>query len=628
MPLRFAVRAAIPCCSLCVSPPSARARRLGAALLALGAFALGAGCDGEDEVTLRGPSSIGGGGGAGTTGADAAGADASTPPDGVDTGIVTADALERDVLATSALGILTRDCGSCHAGSERAGGVGSIDDIDSLVSSGLIVPGNAALSPLFDSVRAGRMPPAGVRSRPSVGEQWLLEGFIESLSVGAEACTLPPLPSLDETYAAMLADVTTRPEADRPFIRYVSLTDSAGDVCGERLQERRYALFEAVNGASLDAEIHVPLAIDAAELVYRLDIRDYDWDRSIDLDADGSDDHPDGWLALVAAAEPYAVELQGPEADALRAATGAAVPVLPSSVLVRAASSGELYYALIGARANIYDTQLALGIDWAASFEEGVVRRAAFQRDADRTDIIVERHPQPASGGGYWRFMPQQGCDAESIFDYPDDDDTLAEQTIWHLPNGLLAYSIADANGSRLTAPPFSCGQCCVDLKALYPLGGNPAGCHACHHRGFAPVLDEVLAVVQDDAIYYPQETVEAFVELYSASDLDARMAADNAVYLEALARMGVSPSLRSPLSRVVLSFERQPLDIRRAAAELGVTAAVLRENLAQLPPGFAGFAESGAAIPRAVMSEGLRAARCVLSERARNRPIDCPSGS
>jgi hypothetical protein len=628
MPIRSSVRTPIPCCSLRVSPQSVRVGRLGVAVLALVALALGSGCDDEDESTLRGPINIGGGGGAGASEAGAAGADASTPPDGVDAGIITADALERDVLATSVLGILTRDCGPCHAGSERAGGVGAIDDVDSLVSSGLIVPGNAAQSPLFDSIRSGRMPPAGMLSRPSVGEQWLLEGFIDSLSVDAEECELPPFPSVDETYAAMLADVTTQPEADRPFIRYVSLTDSAGEACGERLQERRYALFEAVNGASLDSEIHVPVPIDAAELIYRLDIRDYDWDRPLDLDADGSDDHPDGWLALVAAAGPYAVELQGPEADALRAATSAAVPVLPSSVLVWAASSGDVYYALIGARANIYDTQLALGIEYAASFDQGLVRRAGFWRSVDRTEIIVERHPQPAPGRAYWSFEPQLECDAESIYDYPDGNDRVVGQTIWHLPNGLLAYSIEDLGGTRLTGAPAPCAQCCVDLTTIYPVGGNPAGCHACHHRGFAPVRDEVLAVVQENVRYYSPATVEAFVEIYSASDLDARMAADNAVYLDALARTGVSPSLRSPLSRVFLSFERAPLDIRRAAAELGATAAALRENLARLPSGFASLAESGASISRAVMTEGQRAARCELSERARNRPIDCPSGS
>ena len=91
---------------------------------------------------------------------------------------------------------------------------------------------------------------------------------------------------------------------------------------------------------------------------------------------------------------------------------------------------------------------------------------------------------------------------------------------------------------------------------------------------------------------------------------------------------MGVSPSLRSPLSRAFLSFERSPLGIRRAAAELGATPVALRENLAQLPSGFASFAERGGSISRAAMTEGQRAARCQLSEHARNRPIDCPSGS
>lgn len=91
------------------------------------------------------------------------------------------------------------------------------------------------------------------------------------------------------------------------------------------------------------------------------------------------------------------------------------------------------------------------------------------------------------------------------------------------------------------------------------------------------------------------------------------------------LARIGVHPSLPSPLAQVYLSFERAPLDIARVAAELGTTPGALRENLARLPAGFAPLAEPGASIARAVMIEGQRAARCVLSEGARNRPVDCP---
>ena len=101
-------------------------------------------------------------------------------------------------------------------------------------------------------------------------------------------------------------------------------------------------------------------------------------------------------------------------------------------------------------------------------------------------------------------------------------------------------------------------------------------------------------------------------------------MAADNTVYLDALTRIGLSPSMSSPLARVYLAFEQAPLDLRRAAAELGVPPAVLRDNLGRLPPGYAPLAESGASISRAVMTASQVAARCVLSEGARNRPRDC----
>lgn len=111
--------------------------------------------------------------------------------------------------------MLTRDCGPCHAGNERAGGIGSIDDVDSLVSSGWIVPGNAAQSPLFDSVRSGRMPPAGMLSRPSVGERWLLEGFIDGLSASAEGCAPPPIESRSTSVVPPRSSACRQPCCER-----------------------------------------------------------------------------------------------------------------------------------------------------------------------------------------------------------------------------------------------------------------------------------------------------------------------------------------------------------------------------------------------------------------------------
>jgi len=370
--------------------------------------------------------------------------------------------------------------------------------------------------------------------------------------------------------------------------------------------------------------------IDAYELLYRVDIRHYDWDRAMDLDADGSDDHADGWLALVAAAGRYAAELQGPEADALRAATATPVPVLPGGALVWAATSGDTYYTLIGARANIFDTQLALGIDEYANLENLVSRVAAFESNVlYRKEVLVARQPQSAFGRGYWSLSQQRDCDAETIYDTGLDDEREAGQAIWHLPNGLLAYSVEERDGNRLTSPPDSstCPECCGSTSALYPVGGNPAGCHACHHRGLAPVRDEVLSVLLQNIRAVPLPPEELAV-IFSAADLDALMAADNAIYLDALARTRLTPTQRSPLSSVYLSFERAPIHLERAAAELGSTPAALLESLARLPAGFAPLADRGGSISRAAMTEGQSAARCVLSEGARNRPVECPSGS
>ena len=265
-----------------------------------------AACDDHDG---RFASPSGGSGGAGSPSVGSAGAPdpalaagAGGSPGagagGASVGEAPADAFPTDLLASSALEVLTRRCGGCHAGSESDGGIGAIDDLDALVSSGLVVPGNAAASPLLESIRSGRMPPAGRTLTPvDVGELWLLEGFIDSMGTDPDRCEPVPFLGVDDAYAALLADIAARPEPDRPFIRYVTLIDAPGGYAMP-IQLRRDALFTTINGTSLDPEIHLPVPIDAAELIYRLDIRDYDWDRSMDLDDDGSEDHPDGWRAL------------------------------------------------------------------------------------------------------------------------------------------------------------------------------------------------------------------------------------------------------------------------------------------------------------------------------------------
>lgn len=59
-----------------------------------------------------------------------------------------------------ALGILSTNCKSCHM-DQSLGGVSQILDVDHLVSSQLVVPGNPDASPIFTAINENRMPRSG-----------------------------------------------------------------------------------------------------------------------------------------------------------------------------------------------------------------------------------------------------------------------------------------------------------------------------------------------------------------------------------------------------------------------------------------------------------------------------------
>ena len=59
--------------------------------------------------------------------------------------------------------------------------------------------------------------------------------------------------------------------------------------------------------------------------------------------------------AALVGANAYAVEYTGDQADDLIADSGTAIPFLPVNAFIQASEFADLYYALIGAKANIFD---------------------------------------------------------------------------------------------------------------------------------------------------------------------------------------------------------------------------------------------------------------------------------
>src|SRR5438270_13761986 len=84
-------------------------------------------------------------------------------------------------LAARAETVLKAHCARCHGpDSPGKGGFNFVLDRDKLVARNKVVPGQAASSKLYQRVRDGKMPPKGVRPRPTPQELALLGQWINA----------------------------------------------------------------------------------------------------------------------------------------------------------------------------------------------------------------------------------------------------------------------------------------------------------------------------------------------------------------------------------------------------------------------------------------------------------------
>jgi hypothetical protein len=221
----------------------------------------------------------------------------------------------------------------------------------------------------------------------------------------------------DDTYAIIANDLARLDADDAAFVRYLSLADQANaDGCGPGLDASRAALDKLVNSLSLDSSLTPLVPINADLTVYRLDLRDYTWDRPIELDGTT---FVDGWEAIIASSV-YAVPFVGDDADDAVADTGTTVPVLFADAFVAAAATAPLYYALLDIPENIDDFLLDdLAIDVAADRANNEVVRAGIGGTGiGRLEFLAERYDIEVRAGSVWQIFSGEGG-GDALFEDP-----------------------------------------------------------------------------------------------------------------------------------------------------------------------------------------------------------------
>jgi len=440
-------------------------------------------------------------------------------------------------------------------------------------------------------------------------------GIANPATARLSACTDETV-GFDALFQLARADLLQQPPEARTSARYVSLTNQSKIAsCAAQLEEKRAALAKGLNMLSLNTRVTAPTAINAERTIYRIDLRDYAWNRALQV---AGQSFGDVWQAITAA-DPFAVAFTGRDADALAAGTGTSIPILFADHLLSAGTAPPLYFAILGADASapVGDFILGnLGIDLAANLRDGRSLRAGTTHSGGFSPgigVIVERMALGARSGALWRVLLPDVTGTFALQDLLGLPTTDGE-AIFSLPNGMLGFLSFDRTGQLLAGPDT--------LSNTILPAQQTASCSACHSDGLLPVVDEAKAAALANApsAGLTGEEVAQLQATYVEPDVFARTAAqDSAAYQGALQLLGLPPTGTDPVSSVVFRLERE-LPLAVAAGELGLTAADLSANLDLLDPELRVLA-GGGLVSRVDFTAVFVESLCLLSTNLENLP-------
>jgi mono/diheme cytochrome c family protein len=500
-----------------------------------------------------------------------------------------------DLAKAQAQNILLTNCGGCHGSrlteESAEAGMNYIDNLDELVKNGQVLPLDADASPIIRRMRDGSMPPGGPRVKETDVDY--VANYINESDNWPDApkvtCNDNPPLNFDELYEAVARDLQDQDAEDAPFIRYISLDNrAAAGICTDTaLDIERQSVSKFINSLSIDANVVVPEPVNRDQTLFRVDIRDLQWDREITVEGET---FPDVWEAIIAA-NPYAVPFVGDAADDARNDALTDVPVMFFDTMLDVAGIGNLYYAIIDVDVNqTLDDFVAnvLDIDVVANLDnEDLIRAGTTKSRISRQDRLIEGHEIEARAGVYYQSFDFNDDQNESIFSDPFGFNEGGREAIFTLPNGLFGYLIADENGILVEDSDILLDSSQNNFRAV-----TMVSCANCHARGLLTVDDEVRDIVLQNSRTFiqdgtlNQDQLEALEEVYLAPDaFKARVERDtDAFYNAALRQADLPLQGAEPISTVFLRFE-DDLTLKIAASVLGLSDTELDQNLNLLDP-------------------------------------------
>jgi len=478
--------------------------------------------------------------------------------------------------ARQAYNVLKENCSQCHGALGNFKEKLFIEDYDSLFESkGVgpgqrisVVPGQPDQSELYKRLlgpteNGGQMPP----NRPLTDKAieiirvWIENGASDWNVVDSDRNFITNRRILE----TIQHHIEILPRPNRAYARYFSTTHlyNAG-LPTEPLQSYALALSKLVNSLSWGADIENPEPINPEQTLFYIDLRDYEWDIN------------DSWTHIEKH-YPYNITYEGADQTNERALflnlqseMDCEVPYVYMDWFIGKASEPPLYNEILALPDTDIELETLLDVDVIDNLKNHVgvhvVRAGIRESGVSHHNRVVERHK--SDYGAYWKSYDFAGSGGtKNISAFPLDFDYDGGEAVFHLPNGLQAYHLFDAEGMRLDRAP-------TEIVALDQALGDPAvhngiSCINCHTDGIKPFTDVIRAVIQakEDPIFNKAYALQLYVE---QAVMDILVEKDTERFLTALRQTGNSskPELVSDFHGI---YNNDSLDAAHAAAAVGL---------------------------------------------------------
>ena len=413
-----------------------------------------------------------------------------------------------DARAAKAYAVFDEFCARCHqtgklqfpVPARPLANILSLDEV--ALDQSLVKPSLPDASALY-TIMLRQHATVDLDPMPGAAAIQAVRDWIGDLPETSPNCGGRPKISPAEIELAVSASLATLTEGKRKEVRYVTLNHLA-DACvpPASMMAYRQAVVKAVNTLSWGPEPILLEALGPDDTVLKLDLGQLGWVGA-------------HWDKLIQA-YPYAGLRSSRLTDDIRRQTGTTTPVVRGDWLAHAGTATPLYARLLGLPGRLANLQRILNVDIEADIRGAKARRSGLiQSSITRANRLVERHPTRI--GSLWLaydFATTEGRQnlianplgptAGGAVKVPFRHDST--RALFTLPNGFIAYSLNDARGDRLDAPPEAVERPEVGWSGANP---NAAACMACHRSGPIGVKDSVRGQTEADTAFQSHQDAE-----------------------------------------------------------------------------------------------------------------------